>query len=204
MQPTIHNALLALSFDDIQTAFEQMGPAQFSAFTEIQLLDAILVRSTYTKHLQEFCFNKESLCGQSISVWIDGIGQWQNQKESGTRFGYHDTTLGATIGVDYCIRNLVLGLAFSSTYDDCPFKKIDSKATINSYYGGFYGHWNGDGFYMNAIFLGAQNKYRTTRRLNFGTIDRQAHSKHSGNEWLAHFGLGYKVCPCYLPVCPIY
>ena len=100
---TINNALLALNFDDIETAFDQMGPAQFSAFTEVQLLDAILVRSTYTKHLQE----KKQLCGHSLSGWIDGIGQWQNQKESGNQFGYHDTTLGATIGVDYSIENLI-------------------------------------------------------------------------------------------------
>jgi outer membrane autotransporter protein len=112
---TVNNALLALSFDDIHHAFEQMGPAQFSAITEVQLLDAILVRSTYTKHLQKFCVKKDPGCGQTMSVWIDGIGEWQHQQKSGSQFGYKDTTFGGTIGFDYSIRNGVVGAAFSST-----------------------------------------------------------------------------------------
>jgi len=201
---TINNALLALNFDDIQSAFEQMGPAQFSGFTETQLLDAILVRSTCTKHLQEFCFKNAPRCKDSMSFWVDGIGQWQQQKKSSSHIGYHDTTLGATIGFDYCIRNLVLGVTCSTTYDNCHLNKIASKATINSYYGGLYGQWQDNGLYMNAIVLGAQNKCRTTRQLNFGTIDRQAHSKHNGNKWLAHLGFGYNMYPTYCQCAPYF
>ena len=190
---TVHAALLALSFDGMQRAFEQMSPAQFSSFTEVQLLDAILVRSTYTKHLQEFYLSKDNLCGKTLSFWIDGIAQWQNQKKSKNQWGYRDSTLGATIGVDYWIRNLILGLAFSSTHDDLHVKNYKSKGTINSYYGGLYAYWNADGFYLNAAFLGAHSRYKTTRPLDFGTIDRKAHSKHNGNDWLTNFGFGYQI-----------
>lgn len=188
----VNNALLALTFDELQTAFAEMSPAQFSAFTEIQLLDPILVRSTYTKHLQSFCGVKPT-CGR-ITYWLDGFGQWQNQKGSNSRFGYNDTTFGATLGADYCTRNFVLGFAASTTTDNCHLNTPSSSANINSYYGGIYGLWdNGHGFYMDAIFLGAQNKYKTARQLSFGTIDRQAHAKHNGNEWLGHVGLGYQL-----------
>ena len=184
--------MLGASFSEIRAAFEQMSPAQFSCFTEIQLLDAILVRSVYTKHLQQFCLNKDLLCKRPINFWIDGIGQWQNQKK---QFGYRDTTLGAAIGIDYCLPNLILGLAFSSTHDDCHLKNFASKATLDSYYGGFYSYWNRDGLYINAALIGAQNNYKISRSLHFATIDRRAHSKHSGNEWLLNFGLGYRACP---------
>ena len=192
---TVHNALIALSYGKIQKAFEQMSPAQFSSFTEIQLLDAILVRSTYTKHLQKFCFKKDLRCGHPFSIWVDGIGEWQHQKKSDGQFGYKDTTLGATVGFDYSIHNMVVGLAFSSTHDNSHLTNFSGKGTINSYYGGVYGHWNQDAFYMDASFLGAHSKYRTQRHLKFGTIDRHAHSKHDGNEWLAHWGFGYQMCP---------
>lgn len=188
---TINNALLDLSFADIQSAFNQMGPQQFSSLTEIQLLDAILVRSTYTKHLAEFCVEEDPCCENRISFWMDGIGQWQNQKNP---FGYHSTTYGYTIGLDYTIRHLILGLAFSSTYDHCHLKNFGSKANLHSYYGGFYSRWNYNGFYMNAAILGASNHYRTIRGLKFGSIHRHAHSKHHGNDWLANFGLEYQVC----------
>jgi uncharacterized protein with beta-barrel porin domain len=192
---TVNSALLALSSKDIHEAFAQMGPAQLCGFTEVQLLDAILVRSTYTKHLTEVCSKRDPCCEQRpMSLWIAGIAQWQNQKKSGSQFGYRDATLGATIGVDYSFRHLILGLAFSSTYDHCHLQNFSGKANLNSYYGGFYSHWNHDRFYMNAAVLGAYNHYRTTRELSFGGVDRKAHSKHNGNEWLANFGLGYDVC----------
>ena len=187
---TVNNSLLDLSFNDMQTAFEQMSPALFSGPTEIQLLDAILVRSTYTKHLQKFYFYKDQNCGQLISLWIDGFAQWQNQ---GNQFGYNDTTAGITIGADYSIHDWVLGAAFSSTFDNFYWKYSAGKANINSYYGGLYGRWNHNEFYMNVAILGAFNKYNTMRQINFGTINRHAYSQHNGNEWLAHLGFEYWV-----------
>jgi uncharacterized protein with beta-barrel porin domain len=198
----INRSLLALSFDGIERAFDQMSPAQFSALTEVQLLDAILVRSTYTKHLQQLYRKKDPLCKTPLSFWMDGLIEWQNQKQSGSKFGYHDTTFGGTVGVDYYIDSLVLGLAFSSTYDKVHLKNSTSKATINSYYGGFYGRWNYGGFYMNTAFLGAENNYKTSRELEFATIERQAHSKHRGNDWLANFGFGYQFSPSYFDLTP--
>ena len=196
---TVTNALLALNFGGMQSAFEQMSPAQFSGPTEVQLLDAILVRYTYTKHLQKFCYNKDRCCQQPINLWIDGFAQWQNQDNT---FGYKDTTLGATIGLDYLINNWILGLAFSSTYDQFHWKNSAGKAHLHSYYGGLYGRWNCDAFYMNTAFLGAFNKYKTTRHLNFGTIDRFANSKHHGNEWLIHAGFEYWLCPSDFQLAP--
>ena len=189
----VNNALFALSLDDLQTAFDQMGPAQFSVPTEIQLLDAILVRSSYTKHLTKVCRNKDSCCGQSVGFWIDGFGGWQDQKKG--PFGYRDTTVGGTIGVDCYTRDFTLGFAFSSTYDHAHLKNFAGKAFLNSYYGGFYGRWNPDKFYIQASFLDALNHYRTVRRIHFGAIDRQAYSQHSGNELLVNFGFGYQMCP---------
>lgn len=185
---TINSVLLSLNANGIQSAFEQMGPAQFSGPTEVQLLDALLVRSTYTKHLQKCCFNNDLGDEYPLNLWIDGIAQWQKQGEC---FGYKDTTLGVTIGLDYWIRNWILGLAFSSTHDNFHWRNFTGKANLHSYYGGLYTRWNCDGFCMNAAFLGAYNKYKTKRELCFGTIDRCAYSHHNGNDWLAHLRLEY-------------
>jgi len=179
----VNDALFGLSFDEFQTAFEQMSPAQLSGPTQVQLLDAIVVRSSYTKHLEESDPN---------TVWIDLLGQSQHQKNSDS-IGYNDTTVGATIGADYRIDNFVLGTAFSYTDDNFHWKQSAGKANINSYYLGLYGGWNHNAFYLNATFLGAYNKYKTTRHLTFGMIDRQAHANHSGNEWLINVGIGYPI-----------
>jgi len=197
----VNSALLALNPDDIQSAFEQMSPAQFSGPTQVQLLDAILIRSTYTKHLQKYYFNVDQHDTHPLNVWIDGIAQWQNQ---GKLFGYKDTTFGSTIGLDYHIYNWILGCALSATYDHFHWKRFAGNAKINSYYGGLYGRWNHDALYLDLAVLGAFSNYKTTRHLNFGSIDRCAYSKHHGNEWLTHLGLeywirrsGYQVTPYF-------
>jgi uncharacterized protein with beta-barrel porin domain len=189
---TVHAELLALSFGDIQKAFNQMGPAQFSDITQVQLLDALLVRSTYTKHLEQLCLKKNQCCGQTISLWTDVIGQWQHQEKSHDLFGYNDTTVGGTIGADYRTHNLVLGAAISYSYDFLHWKESAGKASASTIYGGIYGRWNHDGFYINAAVLGAKNIFHTTRRLHFAEVKRQAHSDHSGTEWLTNFGVGYQ------------
>ena len=196
---TVNNALLALSFDDMQDAFAQMGPAQFSGPTEIQLLDAILVRSTYTKHLEKFRFNEDMSCGQPMSLWIDGFAQWQKQDN---QFGYKDTTAGATVGFDYHIHDWVIGSALSATHDDFHWKQFAGSANINSFYAGLYSRFNHDNFYMNIALLGASNRYKTTRHIIFGTIDRFAYAQHSGSECLTHLGFEYWICPSRLQLTP--
>ena len=196
---TVNDALLALGFEEMQPAFAQMGPAQFSGPTEVQLLDAILVRSTYTKHLQKFRFNEDQGCGQPMSVWIDGFAQWQNQDNL---FGYKDTTAGATVGFDYHIHDWVIGSALSATHDDFHWKQFTGKANINSFYGGLYSRFSCNDFYMNIALLGALNKYTTTRHIIFGTIDRFAYSQHDGNECLTHLGFEYWICPSHCQLTP--
>lgn len=182
-------ALLPLSFGELQVAFNQMGPAQFLDLLQVQMLDAFLVRSSYTRHLQE-----STCCG--ISLWSDVIGQWQNQSRTRELFGYDDSTVGVTIGSDCCYRNFVLGAAFSYTYDDLTWNQSAGRANINSYYGGLYGLWQADSFYINASFLATIHQGRTLRHLHFGTLDRQAVAKPNGTEVLGNLGFGYKVCGC--------
>ena len=190
----VNNTLLNLSFESIEEAFTQMGPAQFSTLTEVQLLNAILVRSTYTRHMEEYCHKKDPSSGGYLRFWIDGVAQWQDQKKSGRQIGYTDTTGGGSIGLDYCMNEFVLGIALSSTYDHLEVKNFGSKGNINSYYAGFYGKWSDVGFFLNTALIGAFNKYRNTRTLNFAQVVRDAHSTHNGNEWLGNLGLGYQVC----------
>jgi outer membrane autotransporter protein len=93
-------------------------------------------------------------------------------------------------------------LAFSSTYDRFHLKEFSGRATINSYYGGLYAHWNCGRFYTNGALLGALSRYQTTRQLNFGTIDRQARSKHNGHQGLTHLGVGYRMCQSHFQWIP--
>jgi uncharacterized protein with beta-barrel porin domain len=184
------DVLFASSFADIQSAFGQMSPAPFGGPTEVQLLDAILVRSTYSKHLQKLSFAQEDDCDKMVSFWFDGIAQWQHQ---GNPFGYRDTTLGATFGMDYTISECwLLGAAFSTTYDQFYGNDSVRAARIHSYYGGLYSRWNSNKWYVDAALLGALNTFHTTREISFSTVDRCAYATHDGNEYAAHLGFAYQ------------
>ena len=181
----VHSALLALSFDAIQGAFNQMSPAYVSDLTEIKLLDALLVRSTLTKHLQG--------CKGS-GFWANGAAEWQHQSSSRCFSEYCDRTLCGTLGCDYCFRNGAVGAVFSTTYDH--FRSSQLTAFINGYFGGVYGCWECNGLSLNGAFLGGVQRNRATRELCFGGIDRAASSRYNGYEWLINFSSGYEMCYC--------
>lgn len=185
----ISAALLTLDFEGIRTAFDQIQPSYLSALGWTQFENALLVRSSYSQHLNEINWDQ---CSGPYNVWIDGIGQWQNQNSKGEQFGFNDTTGGVTIGADTRFDEFRVGAAFSYTYSNLHWKKSVGHANINSYYGGLYGNWTNGCGYVNATVIGAYNKYNTKRHLHFATIDRGAHSSHNGWEVLAGLEAGIK------------
>lgn len=187
----ITDELLTLNATQIQTAFNQMQPSQFSAITWTQLENALLIRSSYSQRLNNPYDRR--CCGQ-WGVWTQGLGQWQHQNtKRQNQFGYNDITGGLTLGTDTCYRDFRVGAAASYTYSDLRWDESAGEALINSYYAGLYDSWNCGCTYVNASLLGAFSHYRTSRHLHFGTIDRQAKSHHNSWEALANIEAGIKL-----------
>lgn len=179
-------ALLSLDADGINDSFNQMQPSQFSGVAWSQIENALLVRSSYSQHLETM--DLSSNCCNSPYVWGEAIGAWQKQNSHGQQFGYADWTGGITIGLDaVCCNEFILGVAASYTYSRLNWNKSAGDADINSYYGGFYTNWSNKRGYLNATLLGAYSHYQTNRHLHFATIDRHAKSSH--NSWEGLVGL---------------
>ena len=155
------------------------------------------MRSTYTRHLEErFDNNHSPCCDGETHLWGDVFGEWQQQNAYGQQFGYNDTTVGGTIGADYCATNFLVGVAASYTHDNLNWKQSAGHAKLDSYYGGVYARWNSDQFFVNVAALGGQNRYKTSRHLHFATIDREAHGTSKGHEWLVGGGFGFNLQSC--------
>lgn len=183
----VTDALLALNANQINSAFNQMQPSQFSAVTWTQLENALLIRSSYSQRLNNLY---RKCCGQ-WNFWANGLGQWQHQKtKHHNQFGYNDITGGLTLGTDAYYNDFRIGAAASYTYSDLHWKESAGDALINSYYGGLYESWNDGCNYINACVLGAYSRYRTSRHLHFGTIDRRAKTDHNSWEALASLETG--------------
>jgi uncharacterized protein with beta-barrel porin domain len=181
---TISSALLTLSRDEINDSFNQMQPSQFSGLAWTQIENALLIRSSYSQHLEEV--NLTSPPCNGLHAWGEMIGAWQKQNSDGQQFGYTDWSGGITVGVDaVCQSDVRFGIAGSYTYSRLNWSKSAGHANVNSYYGGFYMNWLNKRGYINATLLGAYTHYQTHRHLHFASINRHAQSSHHGWEGLA-------------------
>lgn len=177
-----------LPISEISSAFDLIQPSLYSALAWTQIQNALLVRSSYSQHLEELSFER---CPCGSNIWAEGIGQWLQQDSKRGNFGYDDFTGGVTVGADTYYNEFRVGAAASYTYSDVKWKNSAGHSNVNSVYGGIYGDWTNGCLYANASFLGAYSKYSTDRHLNFSTIDRRAHSSHNSWEWLAGAKIGY-------------
>lgn len=183
--PTMPGQPLVFHFN---TALNQIQPSQYSAVTWTQLENALLIRSSYSRHLESLCY--KSCCAQ-WNLWADGMGQWQHQNTGHKhQFGYNVTTGGLTIGADTCYNDFLVGVAASYTNSNLRWEQSVGNSHINSYYGGLYGSWNTGCFYVNASVLGAFSDYHTSRHFHFRRIDRHAHARHHGWEALTGIETG--------------
>lgn len=186
----VNAALLTLDATGINNSFNQMQPSLFSGLAWSQIENALIVRSSYTQHLEEV--NLSCNCYNNLHVWTEAIGAWQKQHSSRQQFGYTNWMGGATGGVDVvCCNTLRLGIAGSYTHSYMNWEKSAGHANINSYYGGFYTNWSNQFGYVNATVLGAYSHYRTHRHLHFATIHRHAKSSHNSWEALAGLEAGF-------------
>lgn len=203
--------LEALSFLDLegqQEAFNRIQPSQVGAFALVQQENAIMMRSAYTRHLNEarlscdcidFC---EPLCNR-MNFWSEVLGGWQNQHNRGQNFGFKNVTGGTAAGLEAYIRpDVIAGLMGGYSYSKLDWSKGAGKGHINSYYGGFYGSYSKDIYFMDAGLIGGYNKYGATRHIKFSSIRRNARSDHSGYEILANMGTGLNLNLCQCNVQP--
>lgn len=161
-------------------------PSKYSAATWSQIENALLIRSTYSQHLENLSYKN---CCARWNFWVNSFGQWFSQHGQ-NQVGYNDFTGGFTIGADTCFNDFLIGAAFSYTNSNLHWKDSAGHGDINSYYGGLYSSWNNECFYVNAAVLGAYNDYDTSRHVLFRSIDFHAHASHNGWEALAEIEAG--------------
>lgn len=199
---TVSAALLTLDGNGINNGFNQMQPSQFSGLAWSQLQNTLLIRSSYSQHLEKVNLASSSCNGHH--VWGEVIGDWQKQNPSGEQFGYTDWGAGATVGVDaVCQGQFRFGLAGSYIYSHLNWSESAGHANTNSYYGGVYMNWLNQRGYINATLIGAYTHYQTNRHVHFSTINRHAKSSYHSWEGLAGIegGLNF-ACTEHMEIVP--
>ena len=190
-----------------------MQPSMFKGLTISQENNAVIVEKALevhmetildSKHCFPICRSKEDKkpCShrcpfekQSISLWIDGLGDLLQQKtvtSSGSyQAGYTTKTAGFVMGLDGHFANyFYLGALGAYTGSNTNWRLDEGKGSINSGYGGLYFSTITDLFYANLSLIGAWNHFTGHRNIFVGNEEFTANHDNGGSQLLSHIDTG--------------
>jgi hypothetical protein len=120
-------------------------------------------------------------------VWVNGWGDFVNVDDDNFARGYHFTTGGGSVGIDYRITDsLAVGIfgSYAHTWTDLNPGDVD----VNTGRGGLYAtYWN-KGLYINGAVYGGYNSYDTSRKQ---LVRGLANGSTSGYEFSTFLEAGY-------------
>lgn len=193
MQPSLFKGF-ALSQENISIAIR----SAMSKRAEILYQNACLRDSMHHKKCDISTKNSESndqLCEKiperGFTLWFDALGNLSNQRPQGHEKGFHTTSGGAIIGLDYqVVDQFYLGISGAYSHTDVDWEKQAAEGDIQSGYLSLYGIYSSQHFFINAVLSGAHNEYSGKRKIKFLDLDRRARHSNSGNEGLAYLCVG--------------
>jgi outer membrane lipase/esterase len=125
-------------------------------------------------------------------LWIDGFGQWGDQKGTQGVTGYDYTLWGSTIGYDHTFpNNLMLGVSVGISRAVIDFDESTGDGSVKDVIGSLYGSYLSGNAYIEGIFSYGRERYYNHRHLSIGAIQRDALSNHNGNAYSVYLGAGY-------------
>ncbi len=180
---------------EIKAALNQMQPSIFKGLALAQENITTRVREAISHRMDEFyladCI-KYCSPEDKVDLWATGIGDYSAEDGIQGQSGFHTRSGGAVLGMDFgCFSNFFFGTALSYTHTDVRWSVSRAHGDIDSYYGGAYGGYFNDYFYVNTAVLGAYNSYEASRKLVSPIFDRTARNTHDGFEVDADLGAGF-------------
>ena len=191
------NSFAGQSFAVINNALDQMQPAIFSAFGELQTELGSQIVSLFHRRPGPTC------CQKTWRVWAEPFGTWLNEKNVGMQHGFDSQSRGVAAGFDWeLLQNLILGFGGAANHSDLLWHNNRGSADVNSYYGAAYADYTYKFFYVGGSLLAGVDHYDTQRRLAFTTIDETAAGKHDAFDLVGQLSCGLFFGPsacCFWP-----
>ena len=132
--------------------------------------------------------------GDVASFWAQAIGDYGDQKAKGEQAGFDIWGLGIAFGADAPVfdGSTTLGISFSETWHSINLKEAaHSPVQFYDTQANFYGRYNNDTFYVQAIGGFGYNSYNQTRKVDFGGLSRVTLGKWKGYEYGGSVETGY-------------
>lgn len=212
---SIFVSLVALNNQQLNSALNQLHPAQYKAMTVVQQNNVVKVRdalgyrlqnildSNYCTSLQKNCDNQKTCieCNPGekfVHIWADGFGDFLSQHHTlfaqSPQVGYNSRTGGAVTGIDFNFaKYLYVGALGAYTHSRVHWKQDHGKGDVNTGYAGIYASAIGKAIYANLVAIGGWNHYHAHRNIIYPGMNRTANGRHRGEQLDAHFDTGINI-----------
>ena len=185
------SSLAGLSTAEINEALDQMHPAPFSAFAEIQAAFGAQLLSFFHRRPGPNC-----ACKNDSRIWFEPYGNWLLEKSLGFQLGFHARSQGGAAGIDRELADgwtVGLGGAWNETH--MKWNREQGFSKIQGWYAAAYSDYSYKNFYFGAACVAGFDQCRSTRHLHFSDIDEQATAKRHNTELLGQICLALSSGP---------
>jgi autotransporter-associated beta strand protein len=173
---TVINSLRGASDDTVNDALDQMHPAIFGAFAELQTEVSSQLIALFHRRPDWLCG-----CNQKRNFWIEPFGNWLTLQSEHKQVGFRATTGGVAVGLDGEIADgWILGFGGAWNGTNVHWRAQRGHADMDVFYGALYTDYMAENYSVGAALLIGRDNYETTRDIRFTTIDRQSKAHYHG------------------------
>ncbi len=142
--------------------------------------------------------------GLDPAVWAQTFGTYLHQEPRGTSNGYNASVWGILGGYDkQVLSDLAFGVSAGYARDEIRSKDSSGQTGVDSCQLGLYGSFTRSAYYLDGLFSFAYNRYDSSRRINFGGLDRTPTSKYDGQQYSSYLEGGYNLNFKKLEITPL-
>ncbi|MDD5166784.1 MAG: autotransporter domain-containing protein, partial [Candidatus Omnitrophica bacterium] len=122
------------------------------------------------------------------AIWARVFDSYLHQDPRGTSNGYNANVWGLIGGYDTQVRNdLAFGVSVGYARDEVRTKDFSAQSGIDSYQLGLYGSFKRKSYYIDGVYSFAYNRYDSSRKITFATLERTPISKYGGQQYSLYF-----------------
>jgi len=193
------------SSDQINQALNTLSPNADNSSPQVSYETQGKFISTSVDHLDNlFAAGAATSGARDPAVWAQPFGTYLHQDPRGTSNGYNASVWGLLGGYDTQVNNnLFLGLSAGYARDEIRTKDASARSGVDSYQLGLYGRLMSRACYLDSIFSFAYNRYDSSRKINFGGLDRTPTAKYGGQQYSVYFEGGYNFDYKKLEITPL-
>ena len=155
------------SCDQVNEALDQLHPAQYSAFAEVQPDAGSQMLSCFQRRTIPRC-----CCLNSRRFWVEPFGTWLEEESKGDQVGFNSNNKGAAFGIDGELgSSWIAGIGGVWNRGSLHWKKNRGHGSGEGYYGAVYCDYFNESNFVGTTVIGGFDYFDVSRHIPFVHAD---------------------------------